>query len=179
MTTSLWKTIGVGMVGLEAAVFLASVHLAIASCAKQVDTSSVAETLPSQTPQQGSADLSANAKINKSILHLLDKLRADGITEYNKANANFEDYSNQFIKIDNDGNIQSYIKVTEITPAIYQTLSKYGVHVELANEQLKIIQAEVPFYRVKDLAVADFVTRIDPPSYGRTRGPLSTGGGPP
>ena len=108
-------------------------------------------------------------KLGSALSSVLDRIEARGITRANARAMNAQALSNPLVRLDTDANIQVYIHLTDLaSPALAQLRSREAV-IQIANEQLGIVQAWVPFDRIEEIAALPFVTRVTPPSYGRAR----------
>lgn len=72
-------------------------------------------------------------------------------------------------RVNNAGEIQSYIYPTEWDNTLVRDLEQLGVTVELTNEEFGIIQAWVPVDLVEQVATMPGVRKLDLPSYGSPR----------
>ncbi|MFQ5668520.1 MAG: IPT/TIG domain-containing protein [Candidatus Binatia bacterium] len=70
------------------------------------------------------------------------------------------------MRLSDDGYVQVYIHVTDITDANLNTLTSYGVWRELHDEQQRIVQARVPAQRLEAVAALAFVEHVRLPDYG-------------
>ena len=124
-----------------------------------------------QTPKEGSMDLGYN-KVSSTLRTVIDAMAAKGITRQNAKEFRTSAFSNTLVKVDDQGNIQTYIYVDSFQPGNMDLLKSHEVIVEIVNENLKIIQGWIPFNRIYDVAQLPFVTSITRPSYGITQGKL-------
>jgi len=83
--------------------------------------------------------------------------------------SDFSDQSTPFVHVNKDGDLQVYIYVSEWSETERSELASLGVRVELAMDDLNIIQAWVPFDRLEATANLPFIMRIAPPHYGETQ----------
>ena len=124
-----------------------------------------------QTPREGSMDLGYN-KVSSALRAVIDAMVARGITRQNAKELRASAFSNPLVKVNDQGNIQTYIYVDSFQPGNMDLLKSHEVIVEIVNENLKIIQGWIPFNRIYDVAQLPFVTSITRPSYGITQGKL-------
>jgi len=76
--------------------------------------------------------------------------------------------SNSLVKVDEDGNVHTYIRVLTFGSAERAQLEARGVRMEIVNEDYGIIQAWVPLDKIEEVAEISFVKRVTPPSYATT-----------
>ena len=76
--------------------------------------------------------------------------------------------SNRLVKVDEAGNIHTYIRVYSFGSAERTQLEALGVNIEIVNEDYGIIQAWVPFEKIEEVAALPFVKRVTPPHYATT-----------
>jgi subtilisin family serine protease len=81
----------------------------------------------------------------------------------------FSRQSTPFVHVNKDGDIQVYIYVSEWGETERSALAILEVRVEIAMDDLGIIQAWVPYDRLEETANLPFITRITPPRYGKTQ----------
>ena len=119
----------------------------------------------------------------KKIVHRLRGLIADfqtlGIT---RETAGAMDPSGRFssslLQVDGAGRVQVYVSVSDTTESTLAVLRRHGLDLEIVNADLGIVQGWLPVDALEGLAQEPVVTRIRPPSYGRTnqhRGQPRTG----
>lgn len=77
----------------------------------------------------------------------------------------FSAYSTPLLAIDATGSIQTYIHVESLDGKRIIELQGYGVKTELVNEELKIIQAWIPFDQINNVSELLYVERITAPNY--------------
>ena len=111
-------------------------------------------------------------KVNSAIRTVINAMVAQGITRQNAKELRASVFSNQFVKVNDQGNIQIYVYVDSVRTENINLLKSHEVIVEIVNENLKIIQSWIPFDRIYDVAQLPFVTRITSPSYGVPQGML-------
>jgi uncharacterized membrane protein len=120
---------------------------------------SVKEKSVSETPE---------SKLSSAIKEMLTKLEAKGVTANNVQEFDTESLSTSLMKVDGQGNIQTYIYLTEVEDEIIQELESNEVRIELINKEWRLIQAWIPFYRIKEVAKLNSVKSIKQPDYAKT-----------
>jgi len=122
-----------------------------------------------QTPRGGSRDQGYN-KVSSTLRTVIDAMAAKGITRQNAKEFRTSAFSNTLVKVDDQGNIQTYIYVDSFQPGNMDLLGSHEVIVEIVSENPKMIQGWIPFNRIYDAGQLPFVTRITPPNYGIPQG---------
>ena len=132
-----------------------------------------AEPLPTETATPTSVprlEPKVDSKISQLVRQILDDLRTRGVT---RENARTQDVSSLSVegalKINEHGEIQLRIFVTQAGREQLRELKDHEVRVELVNIDLNVIQAWVPFDKVESLAELEYVKSIRPPDYAFTR----------
>jgi subtilisin family serine protease len=115
------------------------------------------------------SDKRKESKLSSQIEEALTKMKTMGIARSNIQDFKPEQISTPQVRVNDSGNIQTYIHVKEVTDENLAQLETLGVIIEIANTKHKIIQGWVPFDQLEDISNLDFVTKIAPPSYGKTR----------
>lgn len=108
-------------------------------------------------------------KVSPSLKAVIDKAEARGITRQTARALRASTLSNPLVRVNNQGNIQTYIHVDAIGNAERAMLETYEVIIEIVNESLGIIQAWIPLDRIEEVAELPFVKRITPPIYATPR----------
>ncbi len=106
-------------------------------------------------------------KIATPIRRVLQCLRAAGITPAHAAQQQVAAYSTPLVHIDAHGNVHVLISVTRVMETQRTMLQAQGVRIEYM--QGTVIQAWVPFWRLRAIAALPFVRYISPPHYGIRR----------
>jgi hypothetical protein len=109
------------------------------------------------------------APVESSIEKFLLRLKLDGVTVENAKEKKLSSYATPRLRINDDGAIHVYVYVSDATDAHQEKLRKLGATIELANDDLKLIQAWLPFDKVESAAAMPFVKAVRPPKYGRPR----------
>ena len=130
--------------------------------AHQISSLGLTVVAPRQEPKEKS-------NIDSVILRVLQDLEARGVT---RDNANAIEVSSLSIEgvlqIDDDGNIQTYILLSEAGAEQANELVRLETQLEIARSDLNVIQAWVPFDRIRQISEFDFVKRIQLPDYAHT-----------
>ena len=118
----------------------------------------------------------ASWKVSSHLRSVIAEIEARGITRANARRLGASALSNPLVKVNEDGAIQIYLHVSSLGEAEKATLETYEAAIEIANEELGIIQAWIPFDRIDEIAQLSFVKRITPPNYAIPRaGSVITG----
>ncbi|MEJ2430040.1 MAG: hypothetical protein P8075_14160, partial [Deltaproteobacteria bacterium] len=84
---------------------------------------------------------------------------------------------NKLVRVDEDGNIQCYIRVHTFGTDARDQLEAYGAKVELVNREVNLIRAWIPSAVLEEVAQLPIVRLITPPDYAVTRtGSVTTEG---
>lgn len=120
---------------------------------------------------------SSTAKISPKIIRLLGKMEDEGMRGKGIGNLSADDFSSEFVKVDNEGNVQVYVHMAESGSENIEQLEGLGLIPEIVNDELKIVQGWLPHETMEEAAELGFVSSITPPSYGHTRaGSVTTEG---
>ena len=106
-------------------------------------------------------------KISSPLRSVLSKINTRGITRANAHAMDVVAFSNPLVRLKMDGRIQVYVHLASLGEAQLNTLRSLEIEIEIANEDLAIIQGWAPFDRIEEIAALSFVQRVTPPSYGR------------
>lgn len=114
------------------------------------------------------------SETSKKILHRLRGLIADfrvhGITRETAGTMDPSGrFSSSMLKVDRAGRVQVDVSVSDTTESTLSVLRRHGLDVEIVNADLGIVQGWIAVDALEDLAQEPVVTKIRPPSYGRTR----------
>lgn len=107
-------------------------------------------------------------KVSANLRAVIAEMMANGITRQNASTLGASGFSNPLVRVDAQGNIQTYIYVDAVGTENRDLLESYEVAVEIVNERLNIFQAWIPFNRIMEVAQLPFVKRVTPPSYAIT-----------
>ena len=108
-------------------------------------------------------------KVSTKLRAVITEMKAHGITRQNASTRGAADFSDPLVRVDAQGNIQTYIYVDAVETDNRKLLESYEVIVEIVNEKLSIYQGWIPFNKLEEVARLSFVKRITPPSYAITR----------
>src|SRR3989337_2040421 len=111
----------------------------------------------------------ANPQISSLIMKRISKMQSLGITRENAESVYASSISDPLVKVDNSGNIQTYIHMENMDQDNISKLESMNVKIEIVNSKYNLIQAWVPFDKVEEVASLNFVKKITPPSYGILR----------
>lgn len=122
-------------------------------------------------------NLSLNSKISPRLTKVLNKMAEMGVSRNNIQSLGAEDLSTPLVKVDNAGNIEVYVHLSEFSDENLKRLNEMGLISEVINESLKIVQGWLPYDNIEKATQLGFVSKITPPSYGHTReGSVTTEG---
>jgi len=107
--------------------------------------------------------------VNSVIRSVLEDMKSRGVTRENVSEKNASSFSTQLVKVDDWGNIHTYIYMKGINKENIAELESREVRIELVNEKWGIVQGWIPFDRVEEIAGLDFVEKITNPDYGVRR----------
>ncbi len=114
-------------------------------------------------------DKKEQSKLSSQIREILTKMKTMGVTRNNVQNFKTEELSTPLVKVNDSGNVQTYIHVNEINDENLAQLKALGVIIEIAKPKYKIVQVWVPFDKLDEVTNLSFVTKVTPPSYAKTR----------
>jgi len=77
--------------------------------------------------------------------------------------------SSQLVRINRFGQIQVYIDVAEVNKEVVMQLEEKEATIELSDASLRVVQAWIPFDRIRDVAAMKSVRHIKPPDYAIPR----------
>ena len=109
------------------------------------------------------------SKVSSSIQAVIAKANARGISRENVKALGVSILSSPVLKVSEEGNIQTYIQVDGFRAEDRAVLESYGVIIEIVNEELRMIQAWIPFDSTYEVAQLPFVRRVTQPTYGVPR----------
>ena len=116
-------------------------------------------------------------KVSPIVRAVKENIEDRSITARSERGLNYSALSNPLVKVDEDGNIHTYIRVHSFGAAERAQLEAYDAEIETVNEQHGIVQAWIPFEVVDQVAQLTFVKLISPPGYRVTRiGSVTTEG---
>ena len=111
----------------------------------------------------------AQGKISSPLRSVLSKITTRGITRANARARDVASLANMFVRLKQDGRVQVYVHLDTVAEAQLNALRSLELEIEIANEDLAIVQGWAPFDRIEGIAARPFVTRVTVPSYGRPR----------
>ncbi len=114
-------------------------------------------------------DILNSSKVSPLIRALKENMEDRGITGKSARAYGVSALSNPLVKVDEDGNVHTYIRVRNFGSAERAQLEAYDADIEIVNEEHGIIQAWIPFDMVDEVAQLPFVKLITPPGYAVTR----------
>ncbi|MCG6917134.1 MAG: S8 family serine peptidase [Deltaproteobacteria bacterium] len=118
-----------------------------------------------------------SSKVSPMVRAVKENMEGRGITAKSARGLNVSALSNSLVKVDEDGNIHTYIRVHYFGAAERAQLEAFDVEIEIVNEEHGIIQAWIPFELVEEVAQFPFVKLITPPGYRVNRiGSVTTEG---
>ena len=109
-------------------------------------------------------------KVSPILRTLIEKVRTGAITKQYARGQGDVVLSDSLVRVNEVGNIQTYIHVDSIGSEERARIEAYDVKVEITNEKLGIIQAWIPYNKIDEVAQFPFVKRITAPRYGAPRG---------
>ncbi len=122
-----------------------------------------------QLRSSGAVVAGASTKITAPLRALMADFHALGIT---RETAGAMDPSGRFssdmLKVDGAGRVQVYVSVSDTTESTLAALQQHGLDVEIVNADLGVVQGWLSVDALEGLTQEPGVTKIRPPSYGRT-----------
>ena len=100
---------------------------------------------------------------------VVNELETHDLTTWEVLGMGAADLSHPLVRVNEIGDIQTYIYVSTVGVVELEELEAYQVSIEIVNLQLGMIQAWVPYDRIAEVAQRPFVKRITPSSYAVTR----------
>ncbi len=76
-----------------------------------------------------------------------------------------QQYSTSIVKVDREGRIHCYITLDTFEGENMDSLRMLSVTIEREEPALLLVQAWVPFDRIRPLSECTFVSRVRPPDY--------------
>ena len=108
-------------------------------------------------------------KVSSAVKEVRDQMLKEGVTSQNARSYNPKRFSNQLVHVDDNGYIQVYIYLEAVDNKNLNELKSYKIIVENVKEDLKIVQAQIPFSLLEVIADLPFVKKITNPDYGMVR----------
>jgi len=140
-------------------------HSAGASSRRSADVPKT-EVSASGTKAHEKAVPPISKNVSASLRAMIENMQALGITKENAKAVGASSLSTPFVRVNDEGRIQTFIHVRTFGVDERALLEARDVVIEITNEKLGIIQALIPFDKVYEIAELSFVERITPPSYG-------------
>jgi hypothetical protein len=123
------------------------------------------------------SDPGTNTKISPRLAEVIGNMAETGAARNGIESLSAEDFSTPLVKVDDEGNIQVYVHMSESSDENIEQLKGLGLITEVVNQKLNIVQGWLPYGSVEQAAGLGFVSRITPPSYGYPReGSVTTEG---
>jgi len=104
-------------------------------------------------------------KVSPLVRAVKENLEDRGITARSARAFGASALSNPLVKVDERGNIHTYIRVLTYGNAERSRLEACDASIEIVNDEHGIVQAWIPFDMVDEVAELPFVTLITPPGY--------------
>jgi hypothetical protein len=104
-------------------------------------------------------------KVGGQLKATIADMMGRGLTRQNAPARAASAFSNPLVRVDQQGNIQTYVYVDVYGAAERILLESYEAGIEIVNEELNIVQVWIPFTRIMEVARLPFVIRITAPSY--------------
>jgi hypothetical protein len=104
-------------------------------------------------------------KVGDELKATIADMMGRGLTRQNAPARAASAFSNPLVRVDQQGNIQTYLYVDVYGAAEQVLLESYEAGIEIVNEELNIVQVWIPFTRIMEVARFPFVIRITAPSY--------------
>ncbi len=108
-------------------------------------------------------DILNSRKVSPIVRAVKENIEDRSITARSARGLNYSALSNPLVKVDEDGNIHTYIRVHSFGAAERTQLEAYDAEIETVNEEHGIVQAWIPFEVVDQVAQLTFVKLISPP----------------
>lgn len=88
-----------------------------------------------------------------------------GVLNKSKVGAKPAQLSNKMVKVNNGGEVQVYVRVSDSSAASLQGLSSAGLKIELVNSDINIVQGWIAMSAIQGLAALSGVQEITTPGY--------------
>jgi hypothetical protein len=107
----------------------------------------------------------AAEKLALSLRSVVQRMQQDGVTAANVTTRQAEAYSTPLVRVDHTGRLHVVLLVTLVDEQVQSLLLAHQARLEIADAELRLIQAWVPFDRLEDVAALPVVRYVRPPSY--------------
>jgi hypothetical protein len=107
-------------------------------------------------------------KVSAGLKVLKEEFEAQGITRETARQFRLSTRSNRMVKVNDRGDLQTYIHVQSLREGERSQLETYNVSIEKVNKDMGIIRAWIPFDVLNEVAQLPFIRRITPPRYPTT-----------
>ena len=107
-------------------------------------------------------------KVSSSIREIVERMTRDGVgpeSSDDEAMDLSQQYSTSIVKVDHEGRIHCYITLDTFERENMDSLRMLSVTIEREEPALLLVQAWVPFDRIRPLSECTFVSRVRPPDY--------------
>ena len=111
-------------------------------------------------------------KVDSSIRDVAHRMASEGVDAEESAEQGVDlsrRYSSEMVRVDKEGRIQCYISLDPFGENSIDSLRALSVFIEREEATLSLVQAWVPYGRIRPLAELSFVRRIRPPDYPALR----------
>lgn len=106
-------------------------------------------------------------KIDSNVRRIIRQLRRGSTEAPFSEKMPFKDFSNDLVRINEQGEVQVYVILKNFTPDGVAQLAGLGLRVELTLSEHRLIQGWVRYDVLETVAALDIVQRISPPDYLR------------
>ncbi|MBI1731684.1 MAG: S8 family serine peptidase [Gammaproteobacteria bacterium] len=107
----------------------------------------------------------ATFRISRPVEDAITRIGTHGITRATARIMEASGLSERRVRIDDEARIQVYVQVTNVDDAGLAMLRALEADIEIANAKLGIIQAWVPYDRIREVSELLFVQRVTQPDY--------------
>ncbi|MEW6145386.1 MAG: S8 family serine peptidase [Thermodesulfobacteriota bacterium] len=124
-----------------------------------------------------SAASTIDSKVSPKLTEVIGRIAETGAARNGIESLSAKDFSTPLVRVDDQGNIQVYVQMSEPGDENIGQLKELGMVTEVVNENLNIVQGWLPYGSIEQAAGLGFVSKITPPSYGYPReGSVTTEG---
>lgn len=111
----------------------------------------------------------AESKISPHLRAVLAEAKTKGPVPRPLTEDEIRALSSPLVKVNARGEVQVYVEVESITPALSDRLKQKGMAIEITNAELRLIQGWIPLHMLEDISLLPEVKRVRPPDYGITQ----------